>query len=92
MSKMSELATTLDNLNEVGKQLVGCGEELIRAVAHVLSYEPAQPFAHIQQFELCKQIHKSVTAGRACQSHNALHAWTHFHKALESFSMPAFEG
>ena len=35
MSKMSELATTLDNLNEVGKQLVRCGEELIRAVAHV---------------------------------------------------------
>ena len=35
MSKMSELATTLDDLTEVGRRLVACGEDLIRAAARV---------------------------------------------------------
>ena len=35
MSKMSELATTLDDLTEVGRQLVACGESLIKAAANV---------------------------------------------------------
>ena len=35
MSKMSELATALDDLTEVGQRLVACGQDLIRAAAHV---------------------------------------------------------
>ena len=35
MSKMSELATALDELTEVGHQLVACGEDLIQAAARV---------------------------------------------------------
>ena len=35
MSRMSELALTLDELTEVGQRLVACGEDLIRAAARV---------------------------------------------------------
>ena len=35
MSKMSELATTLDDLTEVGHRLVACGEDLIRVTSRV---------------------------------------------------------
>ena len=35
MSKMSELATTLDDLTEVGHRLVACGEDLIRVATRV---------------------------------------------------------
>lgn len=35
MSKMSELAMTLDDLSEVGQRLVACGEDLIKAAARV---------------------------------------------------------
>ena len=35
MSKMSELALTLDDLMEVGQRLVACGEDLIKAAARV---------------------------------------------------------
>ena len=35
MSKMSELATALDDLTEVGHRLVACGEDLIRAATRV---------------------------------------------------------
>ena len=35
MSKMSELSTALDDLTEVGRRLVTCGEDLIRAAARV---------------------------------------------------------
>ena len=35
MSRMSELAASLDELTEVGHRLVACGEDLIRAAARV---------------------------------------------------------
>lgn len=35
MSKMSELAMTLDDLTEVGQRLVACGEDLIKVAARV---------------------------------------------------------
>ena len=35
MSKMSELATALDDLTEIGQRLVACGENLIRAATCV---------------------------------------------------------
>ena len=35
MSKMNELATVLDDLTEVGRRLVACGEDLIKAAARV---------------------------------------------------------
>lgn len=35
MSRMSELATVLDDLTEVGRRLVACGEDLIKAAARV---------------------------------------------------------
>ena len=35
MSKMSELALTLDDLTEVGQRLMACGEDLIKAAARV---------------------------------------------------------
>lgn len=35
MSRMNELATTLDELTEVGHRLVACGEDLIKAAARV---------------------------------------------------------
>ena len=36
MSKMSELATALDEMTEVGRTLITCGENLLKAAAHVL--------------------------------------------------------
>ena len=36
MSKMSELATALDDLTKVGQRLVACGEDLIRAASCVM--------------------------------------------------------
>ncbi len=35
MSRMSELSTSLDELTEVGRRLVACGEDLIQAAARV---------------------------------------------------------
>ena len=35
MSRMSELALTLDELTEVGQRLVACGEDLIKAASRV---------------------------------------------------------
>ena len=35
MSKMSELATALDEMTEVGRTLITCGESLLKAAAHV---------------------------------------------------------
>ena len=35
MSRMSELAASLDELTEVGRRLVACGEDLIQAAARV---------------------------------------------------------
>ena len=35
MSKMSELATALDEMAEVGRTLITCGESLLKAAAHV---------------------------------------------------------
>ena len=35
MSKMSELATALDEMTEVGRTLIACGENLLKAAAHV---------------------------------------------------------
>ena len=35
MSKMSELATVLDEMTEVGRTLITCGENLLKAAAHV---------------------------------------------------------
>ncbi len=35
MSRMSELAQTLDDLTEVGQRLMACGEDLIKAAARV---------------------------------------------------------
>lgn len=35
MSRMSELAQTLDDLTEVGQRLMACGEDMIRAAARV---------------------------------------------------------
>ena len=35
MSKMSELATTLDDLTRVVKAVITCGEDLLKAAAHV---------------------------------------------------------
>ncbi len=35
MSKMCELATALDEMTEVGKTLITCGESLMKAAAHV---------------------------------------------------------
>ena len=35
MSKMSELATALDEMTEVGRTLITCGENLLKAAAHV---------------------------------------------------------
>ena len=35
MSKMSELATALDEMTETGKTLITCGESLVKAAAHV---------------------------------------------------------
>ena len=35
MSKMSELSTSLDELTEVGRRLMSCGEDLIQAAARV---------------------------------------------------------
>ena len=37
MSKMSELATALDEMTEVGRTLIICGENLLKAAAHVRS-------------------------------------------------------
>lgn len=37
MSKMSELATALDEMTEVGRTLITCGESLLKAAAHVRS-------------------------------------------------------
>ena len=38
MSKMSELATTLDDLTRVVKVVITCGEDVLRAVAHVREF------------------------------------------------------
>ena len=38
MSKMSELATTLDDLTRVVKAVITCGEDVLRAVAHVREF------------------------------------------------------
>ena len=35
MSKMSELATALDEMTEVGRALITCGESLLKTAAHV---------------------------------------------------------
>lgn len=35
MSKMSELSATLDELSEVGRTLIDCGEDLVKAVRAV---------------------------------------------------------
>ena len=35
MSRMSELVASLDELTEVGRRLVACGEDLIQAAARV---------------------------------------------------------
>lgn len=35
MSKMSELATVFDEMTEVGRTLITCGESLLKAAAHV---------------------------------------------------------
>ena len=35
MSKMSELSATLDELSEVGRTLIACGEDLVKAVCSV---------------------------------------------------------
>ena len=44
MSKMSEMATALDEMTEVGRTLITCGENLLKAAAHVrdcFTEEPA---------------------------------------------------
>ena len=38
MSKMSELAATLDDLTRVVKAVITCGEDVLRAVAHVREF------------------------------------------------------
>ena len=58
----------------------------------VMCNKSSQPFAQIQNPELCPQIHQAVAAGRSCQTDDALHVRPHFQQTFESFCLPAFEG
>lgn len=59
MSKMSDLATVLDDLTQIGKALAACGEDLIRTAARVkdsfleeeTQQEPVKPAATAEQKE-----------------------------------------
>ena len=54
--------------------------------------KPSEPLAHVQEPELCPQIHQTVAAGCTRQAYDTLHGWPHLQEALESFCLPAFEG
>ena len=54
--------------------------------------EPAEPLAHIEDAELCPEIHKTVAAGGAGQSHDALDTGTNLQQTAEPLGLVAFEG
>jgi len=54
--------------------------------------KPSEPLAHVQEPELCPQIHQTVAAGCTRQAYDTLHGWPHLQEALEPFCLPAFKG
>ena len=54
--------------------------------------KPTEPFSHIEDTELRPQVHKTVAAGRAGQSHDALDAGADFQQTAESLSLVTLEG
>ena len=54
--------------------------------------EPAEPLAHIEDAKLRPQIHETVAAGCAGESHDTLDAWADFQKAAEPLCLVALEG
>ena len=54
--------------------------------------KPSEPLAHIEDAELCPQIHKTIAAGCAGQPHDALDAGANFQQTAEPFGLVAFEG
>ena len=58
----------------------------------VMGDEPAEPLAHIENAELCPQIHKPVAAGCAGQPNDAFDTGADFQQTAESLCLIALEG
>ena len=54
--------------------------------------EPTEPLAHIEDAKLRPQVHKTVAAGGAGQSHDVLDAGADFQQTAESLCLIALEG
>ena len=63
-------------------------EELVAVVCN----EPAQALAHVQQTELCPQIHQAIAGGCAGQADDTLDPRPDFQQAPESLGLVALEG
>ncbi len=54
--------------------------------------EPTESLAHIEDAELCPEVHKTVAAGCAGQSHDAFDAGADFQQTAEPLCLVALEG
>ena len=57
----------------------------------VMGDEPTEPLSHIEDAELCPQVHKTVAAGCAGQSYDALDAGADFQQTAEPLCLVGFE-
>ena len=58
----------------------------------VMGDEPTEPTAHIEDAELCPEIHKTVAAGRAGQPNDAFDSGADLQQAAEPLCLVALEG
>ena len=61
-------------------------------VETVVGDEPSEAFAHIQNPELCPQVHQTVSGGSAGQTYDAFHKRSDFQQALEPLCLAVLEG
>ena len=73
-----------------GQKLVTENDLCIALVRHkilgaVLGDVSSKAFTHIQQTELCPEVHQAIAAGSAGQSDNAFYLRPNLHKRLKAF-------
>lgn len=65
MSKMSELATVLDEMTEVGRTLITCGESMLKAAAHVRECFTEETPAQIPEKEPAQEVEPETAPPKA---------------------------
>ena len=84
LSLCARLRSVREHLHAIAS--VGC-EERIPEVCNVAS----EAFTHVQQPELCPQIHQTVAGRRAGQADEAFDLRSHFEEAFETLCLVALE-